>query len=247
MDTDTAWERWGRTDPYYGVLSVPKFRGASSSTAEGFFESGDAFIRDRLEEATVAFGQFNRSRALDFGCGVGRLLIPLTRHFEQAVGVDISQSMRAECQRNLDARGLTNAILVQSDDALSETAGSFDFVNSYIVLQHIPVDRGYRIIERLLSVVAPSGVISLQFTVHRGDRRHQALLYWAQRFIPGVQMLTNAVKGRALGEPLVEMNEYDLAHVLALFSLHGMGAPIIEQGIEGRVHSVTVMAQRRDN
>lgn len=243
-NTDVAWEEWGKSDPYFGVLSVPQFRGADCDTAKGFFESGAAFIGDRLEAARVAFGPLRHDRALDFGCGVGRLLIPLAGRFTEAVGVDISQAMRSECRRNLNRRTIANARLIQSDDELSETVGSFDFVNSQIVLQHIPVNRGYRIIERLLGVVAAGGVISLQFTVDRGDRWHQAALYWAQRFIPGVQMLTNIAKGRRLGEPLVQMNEYDLARVVALYRAHEMSDPIVEWGCEGRVRSVTLLARR---
>lgn len=175
---------------------------------------------------------------------MGRLLIPLAAHFEEVTGIDISKAMRDECRRNLDARLIGNASVLASDDALTEAQGSFDFVNSYIVLQHIPITRGYNIIGRLLNLAAPGGVISLQFTVDRGDRPHQAALYWAQRHIPGIQMLTNLLKGRALSEPLVEMNEYDLARVLRMFQEHGMSAPAIERGSEGRVESVVLMAQK---
>lgn len=244
MNTDKAWERWGRTDPYYGVLSVPQFRGARRDTATGFFESGSEFIDSRLSAARSAYGDIRMGRALDFGCGVGRLLIPLSQNFGEAIGLDISQAMRSECLRNLHDRGVENAEVLASDDGLTAALGVFDFVNSFIVLQHIPVDRGYEIIARLLSLVAPGGVISLQFTVDRSDRAHQAALYWAQRRIPGVQIITNLLKRRPLAEPLVEMNEYNLPRVLALFQEYGMTPPIIEHGFEGRVRSATLMAQR---
>ena len=49
--------------------------------------------------------------ALDFGCGVGRLVLPLARRYRTVVGIDISDAYIAEAVRNRDKHGLTNISL----------------------------------------------------------------------------------------------------------------------------------------
>src|SRR5690606_30137204 len=99
MDTDNEWEEWNKTDPYFSVLTNPKFRRQvlTEEAREEFFNSGRedinkvmAICRQHLDPA------FTPRRALDFGCGVGRLVVPLSRLAAQVVGLDVSQSMLAE-------------------------------------------------------------------------------------------------------------------------------------------------------
>lgn len=245
MKSDEAWERWGESDPYFGVLSVPQFRRANlDANRSAFFDSGVERIQSRLALAERLFGPSGRKRALDFGCGVGRLVIPLAQGFDEVIGVDVSPAMLAECARNLSERNLHNVDLVQSDDTLSRVEGLYDFVHSYIVLQHIPVRRGMGLIRRLLESVAPGGIVSIQFTTDRRDNFLQAGRYWMQRRLPGVQALTNLVRGRAIREPLVEMNEYSLPDVLDSFARLCSSEVHVNVEYQGRVRSVDLISQK---
>src|SRR5688500_2310195 len=128
-DSDKDWERFGKTDPYFAVLTAPEFHGRPSDIHRAkFFESGEnhiaavfAIIRERLDPA------FAPERALDFGCGVGRLVLPLAARCPAVMGVDVSQSMLAEAGRNCVEAGVTHVQLLQSDDELSAIKGQFDF------------------------------------------------------------------------------------------------------------------------
>lgn len=167
MDTDTAWEQWGARDPYYGVLTDPKFRAAALTVdgKEQFFASGRLHVNHVLEQIRKGFDPtFAPGRVLDFGCGVGRLLIPFAEHAKEVVGMDVSPSMRAEAQRNCDARGLGNVAIVASDDGLSAASGSFDLVHSCLVLQHVEVVRGRDIFAQLVSKIRPGGFGAIQVT-----------------------------------------------------------------------------------
>ena len=77
-------------------------------------------------------------RALEIGCGPGRLLLPMARHFGAVDGVDISEEMVALARERL--RRVPNAKVHQTSGAdLSMFSDcSFDFVYSYVVFQHIP-------------------------------------------------------------------------------------------------------------
>jgi SAM-dependent methyltransferase len=165
--TDIEWEKWAQRDPYFGVLTDPMFR-SERLTDEGktrFFESGVGQVNYVLHmcRSTIDPG-FQPQRILDFGCGVGRLVIPFARMAREVVGVDVAPSMLAESRLNCDRNGLTNVSLVLSDDTLSGADGQFDLVHTCIVLQHIEVARGREIFARLVDKVRPGGCGAIHVT-----------------------------------------------------------------------------------
>ena len=167
MGTDTEWERWGQQDPYYGVITHPKFRRDNFDEAarREFFESGGCHVRHILATCRQQIDSaFEPSRVLDFGCGVGRLLIAFSAQSAQVVGLDISDSMLNEARRNCESLGISNVVLVKSDDDLASLEGTFDMIHSTIVFQHIQPKRGLRLFARLLNYLAPSGIGTIQIT-----------------------------------------------------------------------------------
>jgi SAM-dependent methyltransferase len=178
---DREWERWGATDPYFGVLTDPRFR-SNALTANDlieFFRSGEDHVASVLRTCRRHFGDaFHPQSVFDFGCGVGRLVIPFARVADRVVGLDVSPSMIAEARRNVSRAGLDNVVLVQSDGTLSAVHGTFALVHSVIVLQHIDPSRGMPLIERLVELTAPDGVLALHLTygkTHVPHRYGQAL------------------------------------------------------------------------
>ncbi len=181
-DTDADWRAIAETEPYWAVLSADAYRGTELDPAarNAFFGSGEhqiaalmGFAKRHLDPA------FAPRRVLDFGCGVGRLLLPLARLVAQAnpapplhsaVGVDVAPRMIELCRANLAGAGLRHASVVLGDDDLSGVEGPFDLVNSLIVLQHIPPERGMRLIARLLDLLAIGGIASLQLTYAKERR-----------------------------------------------------------------------------
>ena len=134
-DTDADWDEIGRTQPYFGVLTDPRFRTEAINEAAraAFFASGDAEIRHQLAIQRARFGPFEPRSALDFGCGVGRLTRALGAVTTRALGIDVAPSMLAEARRDAPE---TVAFATDLPDGL------FDWIVSIIVFQHIPQDRG---------------------------------------------------------------------------------------------------------
>ncbi|MCC9595496.1 MULTISPECIES: class I SAM-dependent methyltransferase [unclassified Rubrivivax] len=167
MSTDEEWERWGARDPYFGVLTHEKYRRGNLSDAhrQEFLESGRLHAEYVLGLVrTHVLAGFQPRRVLDFGCGVGRVLIPFAQLADEAVGVDVSPSMRAEAARNCSSAGVHNVQLVASDDELTQVQGQFDLVHSCIVLQHIELARGRALFCRLVERIRPGGVGALHVT-----------------------------------------------------------------------------------
>lgn len=212
MGTDKDWEKWGATDPYFGVVSSEKYRrGALDERAlHEFFESGERHVARVLSliQANCP-GDFTSRRVLDFGCGVGRLLLPLAAHAQEAVGVDVSTSMLAEASRNAKAMGVDNIKLVLADQNLTGVEGCFDLIHSYIVFQHIPWRRGRVILQRLAEHVVPGGVLAVHFftscTVSPVVRGLVKLRY----VLPPANWARNLLKGRPMFEPAMQLHCYD--------------------------------------
>jgi SAM-dependent methyltransferase len=98
LSTDRDWEKWGSSDPYFGVLSTNRFRQKhlSEETREEFFETGEEHVRMILETLRRVFDpEFTPGKILDFGCGVGRLLIPFARRQSYVVGVRAKAIVRS--------------------------------------------------------------------------------------------------------------------------------------------------------
>ncbi|MBN8829818.1 MAG: methyltransferase domain-containing protein [Sphingomonadales bacterium] len=244
-DSDRAWRRWAELDPYFGVFALDRFRRASfAAHREEFWHAGRVHVDDRLALAKQHFGPLKHARALDFGCGVGRLTLPLAQRFDEVLGLDIAPAMLEEAERNAREAGLANLAFALSDDALSAAEGQFDFVMSCIVFQHVPVRRGLAILRRLLDRVADGGVASVQLCIDRRDTAGQAARYWAQRHVPGFTALLNLMRGRPAGEPLMQMNAYPQERILSLSQALGFDPPIIETHLHGRFLTAEILMHR---
>lgn len=226
--SDSDWCKWGRTDPYFGVVSFDEFKADRiADNRDRFFETGRREIDLVLKDIKSRYGDAARRRALDFGSGVGRLVLPLTAHYDKVVGVDISEAMNAEARQNCRKSGIANAEFVISDDELSGVSGDFDLVHSYIVLQHIPVERGLALTSALLSRLAPGGVASLHYSLQRTLPPARALVYLLKHKIPFGRVLMNLAQGRAWDAPAMQMNNYPLVRILRLFEEHGLDGVFI--------------------
>lgn len=223
LSTDNAWEEWGKRDPYFGVITHPKFRrsGIDEHSRREFFESGEVdvhrvlgTIRKHIDAAFVP------RAVLDFGCGVGRLLISFAKIAHEVVGLDVSLSMLQEARRNCDEQQLKNVRLLPSDDALSGLIGSFDLVHSCIVFQHIPVDRGRAIFAQLLQHLRAGGIGAVHFTY---SKEHFAETCGVAPPSPSVLSTeTSPVSVSIDADPEIQMNPYNMNEILFLMQKHGI-------------------------
>jgi len=217
MGTDQDWERWGTTDPYFGVLTEDRFRGAHLDDAarRAFFQTGTRDVDDLLDRLTHhRGGDAPIESVLDFGCGVGRLTLAFAEHATTVVGVDVSAAMVTEARSNAASAGLTNVRFELCDGEFANAGERYDLVHSYIVLQHLPRRRGMVVVDNLIRSVAPGGHIALHLTFGP-DRRD----------IPPSRALRGLVriaKARRTGEPPMLMTRYDADRVLERFQEAGI-------------------------
>jgi SAM-dependent methyltransferase len=88
------WDTFGKQDPFWAILTDPERRGNRWSPEE-FFETGRVEIAELMANAERLAVPRRWQRALDFGCGAGRLTQALGDRFASVVGVDVAPSMIA--------------------------------------------------------------------------------------------------------------------------------------------------------
>jgi SAM-dependent methyltransferase len=221
VGTDAEWQAWGEAHPYYGVITDAQYRGKvlPAEIKEQFLTTGREYVKEVLDSCRHYFGDVSTQSSLDFGCGVGRLLIPLAEVSSHAVGVDIAQSMLDETAANAVARGIGNVTLARTLEQIPADRGKFTFINSYIVLQHIPTDLGLAIIMELLARLEVNGCAVLHVTYARGRYvssmgKRPLIVKIARSIGLPLQRIRRHLTGR--GDPQMLMHDYDLNKVLFL-------------------------------
>lgn len=160
--TAADWETLAASDPLWAVLVDPEHKG-NRWPVEAFMQSGrDDWARQESWLSSQGLPT-SGARALDFGCGVGRMALALSESFDAVVGVDISASMLKTAEELDTSGGKCIYIQSSSDDLHSvDEYAPFDFVHSVIVLQHVPKQLIPGYISEFIRLLKPGGVVSFQ-------------------------------------------------------------------------------------
>jgi SAM-dependent methyltransferase len=159
------WDALGTEDPMWAILSSEAYKrgaGPEASKEREFFASGEAEIAAVMDEVSVLAPKLDHRSALDFGCGIGRLTRALAKYFDHVVGVDIAPSMITHARMTLPP-GLNCEFIVNDRPDLRVLAsGSFDFIYTRLVLQHIPADLSRSYIADFFRILRPGGLALFQ-------------------------------------------------------------------------------------
>ena len=160
-EVSQTWTRLGEQDPMWAVLTDADKAGGGWRT-EDFLATGVmeiATVLARLGELGLDPG---RGRALDFGCGAGRLSHGLaTAGFADVLGLDISPTMLAAARGNVDAPACRFEQVTGADLA-GVPSDSVDLVYTCRVLQHMPPHLAHGYVREFHRVVRPDGVVVFQ-------------------------------------------------------------------------------------
>jgi SAM-dependent methyltransferase len=163
------WNQRAREDAHYYVA----FGGLGQDEKEFDATAADVLPSLEFELKRLPKGVNRRAwRALEIGCGPGRLMKPLSRHFGEIHGVDVSDEMIGLARQRL--AGISHAHVHATNGAsLAQFADdSFEFVYSYAVFQHIPSrDVVFEYMREIRRVLKPGGIFCGQFNglAHAGD------------------------------------------------------------------------------
>jgi len=155
------WNDRAQQDAHYYVAF-----GSRDQDEEGFLATATGLVQLIEAELKRFPKDANRRawRALEIGCGPGRLMKPLARNFGEIHGVDVSDEMIRLARERL--RGIPHAhVHATGGTGLPQFAdASFDFVYSHAVFQHIPSkDVVLEYLRETRRVLRPGGIFHGQF------------------------------------------------------------------------------------
>lgn len=153
------WQAFGEQDPLWAILTDPARKGGRW-TPDEFFATGVAEIEALMRDAQGFGLPRQRRRALDFGCGVGRLTQALAHHVDEVLGLDVAPSM-VDRARQFNRHGDRVRYEVQAAPPLDALPSrTLDVVYTGRVLQHIAPEYSRHYISELARLVAPGGFLS---------------------------------------------------------------------------------------
>ena len=157
------WDEFGKADPLWAILTKPGTEGGRWDLDE-FFATGRHEIRNVLDSVQAHNGSVPNGRALDFGCGVGRLSQALCLHFDEVTGVDIAPAMLEQANKFNRFPGKCTYVLNEREDLQMFEDRTFSFVYTSLVLQHMNPSYSKRYLTELMRVLQPAGILVFQVT-----------------------------------------------------------------------------------
>lgn len=241
-NTDVDWEKLAQDNAYWAVLTEDGFKGEPSpQMLASFFARGEENVRNFQAEIQRRFPAFAPpfDTVVDFGCGAGRLLLPMARQATSAFGIDISETMRALTTQNAASFGLRNVMCVPTAEELVARGVKADWVSSFIVLQHIEPRRGYFIINDLLQLVKPGGFVSLHVPLFKSADQRQyyndRMMYFRNDYY---RTETVFIDRDNYQSPDIQMYDYDANTIIALFHKNQMTkVELVHDGAGTGIHS----------
>lgn len=220
------WDTLGKLDPLWAVISWPDKRGGKWDREE-FYGLGREEVSRLLAAARATGLTLRRGRALDFGCGVGRLTEALAGHFDRVTGIDIAPSMVAYASENSRSDGRAEYILNDTGDLSRFGPGTFDCILSSITLQHVPSEFIPGYLREFVRVLAPGGVLIFQLPSHTAPTLRGLL--W--RLLP--RPLVAALLRRKNNLPVaMQMNAIPRAEVERLLAAEGAKVAAVDRDTE---------------
>ena len=186
------------------------------TSRQEFFASGEQYVNEIFGVISSNIdGGFSPSLGIDFGCGVGRIVIPLSKRCGRVIGVDVSPSMIVEAKRNCVLFNVTNVDFVNE---LAKIEQKVDFINTYTVLQHIRKDIGMDIIDEFIEKLNPSGIACIQFPYFSRRSMMKRILKPIVDRSGLARKMYNAIIMKDAKAPYMMSTDYDITEILRLLS-----------------------------
>jgi ubiquinone/menaquinone biosynthesis C-methylase UbiE len=160
------WNAFANRDPMWAILAYPDRQGNRWKVDE-FFATGKSEIASVLATLEELGLEVPRQKALDFGCGIGRLSQALAGQFREVTGVDIAPSMIRQAQQFNQFGERCRFVLNDKADLKIFPDESFDFIYTNIVLQHLDPAYCKAYLREFIRILRTSGVLVFQLPSQR--------------------------------------------------------------------------------
>jgi len=246
-DSDRRFESFAAREPYFSIVTDPRFLRArlTPEHEREFFASGESLVAWMLGVIDAGLApQFAPMSTLEFGCGAGRLALPLAERPGSVVAVDVSPAMLDLARAHAARRGLGH-ILFQRPEELFAAPRTFDLVVCYHVLQRLPRVEGLALLRRLVAAVGADGVGVFQWCCRARAPLAARASRWIREHVPGTNTLANQLRGKPSDEPFIPTHVYANDEMLAEFEAAGLNPVHLALERHQDVDYATAFAERR--
>ncbi len=243
---DQRFERFAAREPYFAVLTAPQYLRAQLTPdhERQFFATGQDMVDwlFRVIERRID-PRFSPMSTLEYGCGIGRLAIPLAGRPGSVTAVDQSPAMLSAARREADRRGASH-IEFRTPDELFASDRKFDLVCCIHVLQRMPPAEGLAVLRRLLDRVASGGIGIFQVPYAITQPAAVRALRWLRDHSGVVNGAVNAARGKPWADPFIPTHAYDLEAFLRVFEDASIPSPLMLRNRQDDLSNVFVFAER---
>jgi len=220
------WDEFGKIDPLWSIATVDEKKDNKWDLKE-FFDTGVKII-DRIMgeiKSNKYLSEYNK--ALDLGCGVGRLTNPLGNHFKEVFGLDIAPSMIELAEKYKTSENCK--FLVNGEPNLKKfNDSSVNFVISHLTLQHMRREYAIEYLKEFSRVLKPGGIILFNLPSHFKSLRERVdeliypqflrtKLHFIKQSVFSFLHLKNPTEG-----PMMEMNYTNKKKVIKILEKLGI-------------------------
>jgi SAM-dependent methyltransferase len=156
---EQSWVKMGEDWPHFSVLSQEQFYPRNlAGSIDQFWASGEG-------EADVTLGLIRPlgfdptgKTCVEYGCGLGRVSMPLAARFATVHAYDISASHLALARQRAEAVGATNVQFHHRGGGVLTPLEDCDFFYSRLVFQHNPPPVMRELVRLALASLRPGGI-----------------------------------------------------------------------------------------
>jgi ubiquinone/menaquinone biosynthesis C-methylase UbiE len=160
------WDDLGRRDPLGVIKTGISREGGVWENKEGgkwdiqdFFQTGIEEVDSVLKQIEQLDLKLGHKKALDFGCGVGRVTQALSKYFDTVDGVDIAPSMIELANTYNKCKNSVHFYVNNKNSLEIFEDNAFDFIYSVEVFQHMHPRYQERYLHELLRILSPEGLL----------------------------------------------------------------------------------------
>ncbi len=185
-----AWTHLGINRPHFSVLTYPQFLPENlSGSINEFWERGeqDAGRLERILDRHECF-PLARKTCVEFGCGIGRVTIPLARRFAWVHGYDISPAHLSLAEKHAGEEAINNVSLHLCSETFLEALHECDVFYSVIVFQHNPPPLISGLVRNALRSLKSGGIAVFQVPTYKKGYRFKTAEWLRTDHPPKMQM-----------------------------------------------------------
>jgi len=154
------WLALGKSRPFWSVLTQVNYLKPTKDNITNFYIEGEEeinFLINVLKRLDIDLNDYNS--CLEYGCGLGRSTLALSKVFRKVYGFDISYEHLSIAERECKTRNISSiSFNLIKDFTDIDSLPSVDFFYTQFVLQHNPPPLILHILDRLFKSLNVNGI-----------------------------------------------------------------------------------------